>query len=424
MLDLDKAIELVDQTAVPLPPRRQRLLDAVGHRLAAAVVSDVDSPPWDRAMMDGFAVRSSDLAGRSGGPVELDVIVDLAAGDVTTLGIGCGACARIMTGAPVPSGADAVIPVESAIDGTATAHAGGRVRLHEPRFRPGQHVARRAAAFRVGQEILPAGVLLTAAGVGAAAEAGATHVLATARPRVAILSTGSELVSPDVVPAHGQTRNSNGPMLTAAVASLAAEPIPLGIAADSPEAIRAAVAQGLAADILILSGGVSAGDLDLVPAIFAACGVEQVFHKVRLKPGKPVWFGRLDRGPGQAGTLVFGLPGNPASSLVCFELFVRPAVAILAGRPRDAWHLPRYRGVLTVPAKAAADRPVYLPCRIVRSGGRLDVTPLPWTGSSDLVGLATADGLLVLPAGGTADAGCGVDVLLLEGAGRTTPSMP
>lgn len=424
MIDLDKALELVERTAAPLPPRRQRLLDAVGCRLAAAVVSDVDSPPWDRAMMDGFAVRSADLADRAGGPVEFDVIVDLAAGDVTTLVIGSGACARIMTGAPLPPGADAVIPIESAVEGTATTHAGGRVRLHEPKFRPGQHVGRRAAAFRAGQEVLPAGVCLTAAGIGLAAEAGATHVLAAGRPRVAILSTGSELVSPDAVPEHGQTRNSNGPMLAAAVALLGAEPIPLGIAADSPEAIRAAVAQGLAADILILSGGVSAGDLDLVPAIFAMCGVEQVFHKVRLKPGKPVWFGRLDRGPGQSPTLVFGLPGNPASSLVCFELFVRPAVAILAGRPRDAWHLPRVRGVLTAPAKAAADRPVYLPCRIVRSTGRLDVMPLPWTGSSDLVGLATADGLLVLPAGGTADAGSGVDVLLINEPGRTTAATP
>ncbi len=419
MIDLDKALELLERTATPLPARRQRLLEAVGQRLAAPVVSDVDSPPWDRAMMDGFAVRSGDLADRGGAPVELDVIVDLAAGDVTTLAVAAGTCARIMTGAPVPPGADAVVPIEAAVDGTAHVHAGGRVRLHEPRFRPGQHVARRAAAFRAGQEILPAGAILTAAGVGLAAEAGATHVLAPPRPRVAILSTGSELVPPDVVPAHGHTRNSNGPMLAAAVASLAAEPIPLGIAADRPEAIRAAVAQGIAADVLILSGGVSAGDLDLVPAILAACGVEQVFHKVRLKPGKPVWFGRLDRGLGQSPTLVFGLPGNPASSLVCFELFVRPAVAILAGRPRDAWHLPRCRGVLTAGAKAAADRPVYLPCRIGRSGDRLDVTPLPWTGSSDLVGLATADGLLALPAGGTADAGCGVEILLMEGGGRT-----
>ena len=411
MIDLADAIGLVERTAAPLPPRRQRLMEAAGRRLAAAVVADVDSPPWDRAMMDGFAVRAADFAARGDDVVELDVVADLAAGDVTERPIPVGGCARIMTGAPVPPGADAVVPVESAVDGTAAAHAGSRVRLREPRFRPGQHVGVRGAAFRAGAAVLPAGAVLTPAAIGLAAEAGATHVMADARPRVAILSTGSELVSVEQVPAHGQTRNSNGPMIAAAVAACGGEPIALGSAADRPEAIRAAVMQGLAADVLVLSGGVSAGDLDLVPAIFAACGVERVFHKVRLKPGKPVWFGRLDRGPGEPQALVFGLPGNPASSLVCFELFVRPAIAILAGLPRDRWHLPRRRGLLTAAAKAAADRPVYLPCRITRAGARLDVMPLPWTGSSDMVGLAVADGLVALPAGVKADVGVDVEVL-------------
>ena len=419
MIDLADAIGLVEQTASRLPPRRQRLLDAAGRRLTEPVVADVDSPPWDRAMMDGFAVRSADVVDRAADVIELEVVADLAAGDVTTRPIPAGGCARIMTGAPIPPGADAVVPVESAVDDTAAAHAGSRVRFREPRFRPGQHVGVRGAAFRAGTSVLPAGAILTPAAVGLAAEAGATHVVAVPRPRVAILSTGSELVPVDAVPSHGQTRNSNGPMIAAAVAGCGGEPIQLGIAVDRPEAIRAAVMQGLAADVLVLSGGVSAGDLDLVPAIFAACGVERVFHKVRLKPGKPVWCGRLDRGPGQPQTLVFGLPGNPASSLVCFELFVRPAIAILAGLPRDRWHLPRCRGVLTAAAKAAADRPVYLPCRITRAGARLDVTPLPWTGSSDMVGLAVADGLVALPAGAKAEPGTDVEVLeFATGAGE------
>jgi molybdopterin molybdotransferase len=412
MIDLADAIALVERSAAPLPPRRQRLLDACGLRLAAEVVADCDSPPWDRAMMDGFAVRSSDVASGSVETVELDVAVDLAAGDVTSLEIRPGSCARIMTGAPIPSGADAVVPVELAVDGTAAVHAGGRVRLHDPRFRAGQHVAVRGAAFRRGQAVLPVGTRLGAAAIGLAAEAGATHVVATPRVRVAILSTGSELVPPDETPVFGQTRNSNGPMVAAAVTLLGGEPIPLGIAADRPEAIRAAVAQGLAADVLVLSGGVSAGDLDLVPEIFRLCGVEKVFHKVRLKPGKPVWFGMLRR-DGAPPTLVFGLPGNPASSLVCFELFVRPAVQIMAGRPQAEWHLPRARGVLTGPAKAAADRPVYLPCRVARETDRLLATPLPWSGSSDLLGLAVAEGLLSLPAGGGRfEAGAEVEIVL------------
>jgi len=399
MIDLVDAITLIETTAAPLPPRRMRLLDACGRALAVPVVSDVDSPPWDRAMMDGFALRGDDVAAAAGRALELDVVVDLAAGDVTALEIRPGSCARIMTGAPIPPGADAVVPIECAVDDTRGMHAGTKVRLRDEKFRPGQHIARRGAAFRAGQEVLAAGLALGAAEIGLAAEAGATHVVAAPPVRVAILSTGSELVSPEAVPAFGQTRNSNGPMIAAAVTLLGAEPISLGTAADKPEAIRAAVMQGLAADVLVLSGGVSAGDLDLVPEIFRLCGVKKIFHKVKLKPGKPVWFGILHREQASP-TLVFGLPGNPASSLVCFELFVRPAIRMLAGRPREAWHLPRARARLAGPAKAAGDRPVYLPCKLSGSGAALEATPLPWTGSSDLRGLAGAEGLIALPASG------------------------
>jgi molybdopterin molybdotransferase len=406
MLELAEAIALVEATATPLLARRQQLLDACGRRLFEPILADVDSPPWDRAMMDGFAVCDTDFPGDRPGEIELDVVVDLAAGDVSGVLIRPGTCGRIMTGAPLPEGADAVVPIERAIDGTSVAHAGARVRLHDERYRPGQHVARQGVAFRRGAVVLPAGSLLDAAAVGLAAEAGATHVVAEPRVRVAILSTGSELVACDAVPAYGQTRNSNGAMLAAAVSLLAAEPIAMGIAADRPEAIRAAVAQGLAADVLILSGGVSAGDLDLVPAAFAACGVEQVFHRVRLKPGKPVWFGIVRRAAA-APTLVFGLPGNPASSLVCFELFVRPAIQILAGRPHGSWHLPRSRAVLVSGVKGAGDRPVFLPCRLRPSVGMYEAEPLPWTGSSDLLGLAAGStipgaiaGFIAIPEGG------------------------
>jgi len=412
MIELPEALSLIERFIAPLPPRRMPLLEACGRVLSAGIVSDVDSPPWDRAMMDGFAVRSEDFSAGASEVVELDVAVDLAAGDVTSLAIARGACGRIMTGAPIPAGADAVVPVESAVDDTARVHAGGKVRLRDERFRAGQHIARQGAAFRRGQEVLSAGMTLGSVEIGLAAEAGATHVLVPPRVRVAILSTGSELVSPAATPAFGQIRNSNGPMIAAAVNLLGAEPIPLGIAADRPEAIRAAVAQGLAADVLVLSGGVSAGDLDLVPEIFRQCGVEKIFHKVRLKPGKPVWFGMLRR-EGAAATLVFGLPGNPASSLVCFELFARPAIAILAGRPREAWHLPRRQARLAGPVNAAADRPVYLPCRLADVDGGLAATPLPWSNSSDLFGLAGAAGLLALPAGGRRyEAGEEVEVVL------------
>lgn len=414
MIELADAIALLESTARPLPPRRTRLLDACGRTLAAPVVSDVDSPPWDRAMMDGFAVRSADVVG--GAVTALEVVVDLAAGDVTSLAVKPGRCARIMTGAPIPAGADAVIPVECAVDDTGGTHAGGTVRLSDEKFRVGQHIARQGAAFCAGQEVLAAGMVLGPAETGLAAEAGATHVIAAPQVRVAILQTGSELVPHESVPAFGQTRNSNGPMLYAAVRSLGAEPIPLGVAADRPEAIRAAVSEGLAADLLVLSGGVSAGDLDLVPEILRLCGVEKIFHKVRLKPGKPVFFG-IRRRDEATPTLVFGLPGNPASSLVCFDLFARPAIQILAGRPRHEWHLPRDRARLTAPVKAAPDRPVYLPCRLGRTAAGLEATPIPWTGSSDLLGLAGANGMIALPAGGQRhESDAEVEVVLRQSA--------
>ncbi len=418
MLDLEAGLALVEEHASVLGPRRVRVAEALGRRLTVAVIADVDSPPWDRAMMDGFALRAADAqpSGRdgTGGVLELEVVADLAAGDQSRMVIRPGACARIMTGAPLPAGTDSVVPIECAVDDTAAAHAGASVRLLDARFRPGQHVGLQGCAFRRGAEVLPAGTRMGPAAIGLAAEAGAVHVVVAPRPRVAILSTGSELVSPDSVPGFGQTRNSNGPMLVAAVSALGAEPIPLGMVVDRPEPLRAQVAMGLAADVLVLSGGVSAGDLDLVPDTFRRCGVEKVFHKVRLKPGKPVWFGVLRRAGG-ATTLVFGLPGNPASSLVCFELFVRPAVRRLQGRPRNEWHLPRVRARLAAAAKGAEDRPVYSPCRLQKGPDGLIAIPLPWTGSSDMVGLAVADGLIALPAGvRRAEEGSDVEVVLLH----------
>ncbi|MFM8578097.1 MAG: molybdopterin molybdotransferase MoeA, partial [Planctomycetaceae bacterium] len=291
MIELEEAIRLIEQASEPLPPRRQRLLEAVGRRLAEPVIADVDSPPWNRSMMDGFAVRADDVPDVATVGVSLEVDGELVAGDVPTIGKRPGACVRIMTGAPVPDGADSVVPVESAEDGTGSARPGDRVRLRDERFRRGQHVGTRGEAFTAGRVVLPAGTLLSPAAIGLAAEAGASHVIATPRVRVAILSTGSELVEPSTRPGDGQIRNSNGPMLTAAVSSAGCEPLTMGIVADRSESLRAALSLALAADVVVLSGGVSAGDLDLVPAVLERCGVRKIFHKVRVKPGKPVWFG-------------------------------------------------------------------------------------------------------------------------------------
>jgi molybdopterin molybdotransferase len=228
---------------------------------------------------------------------------------------------------------------------------------------------------------------------------------------VAVLATGNELVPADRRPAAGQIRNSNGPMLCALVAGAGGIAVDLGIGRDDAEPLSELVARGLGEDVLVLSGGVSAGVLDLVPRVLSELGVEEVFHKVRLKPGKPLWFGVTRRGDRR--TLVFGLPGNPVSSLVCFELFVRPALGRLAGRADNA--LPTVEARLTQPYAQRGDRPTYFPVRLRREAAQATVELLNWHGSADLQTLAQANGLAVFPADQQHfDAGDWVTVVCLE----------
>jgi molybdopterin molybdotransferase len=225
------------------------------------------------------------------------------------------------------------------------------------------------------------------------------------QPRIAILSTGDELVPTDQVPGPGQIRNSNGPMLAAAARRAGAVPRELGVARDQPQALREKIADGLGDDIFVLSGGVSAGVHDLAPGVFADLHVEQVFHKVRLKPGKPLWFGVQRRDDGTQ-TLVFGLPGNPVSTLVCFELFVRPAINALLGRAADIDRLTstssvesRFRAKLTSAFSHRGERPTLHPAIWRSDDGTPSVEPVCWFGSADLRGLTAANALIHFPAG-------------------------
>ena len=278
--------------------------------------------------------------------------------------------------------------------------ASENVSLHDPHFRFWPARKQKSKFFSCkGQTVINSGVELEPVHIGLAAEVGASHVTVNAPPRVSIITTGNELISDCQIPGKGQIRNTNEPMLSAAVARCGAEPIPMGIAKDHAESLRALMAQGLAADLLLLSGGVSAGDYDLVPRTLEKMGVKCIFHKVCLKPGKPIWFGVFQR-PAASPTLVFGLPGNPVSALVCFELFVRPAlrVSISGHSTRYAERFLTTRQNWLVQRGAIGDRPVYHPCRLELSDGRLLlVEALPWGGSADLLGLSRANGLLVLP---------------------------
>jgi molybdopterin molybdotransferase len=400
MLSVEEARKAVLEHTATNPPVLTPLAEALGLVLAEDVASDIDSPPFDKAMVDGYAVRASDL---SAGSAELVVIEEVTAGQTATRSGGAGECWRIMTGAPLPSEADAVVMHE--LTTLVEASAGGasnaleRVRIQDDRFRLGQNILRRAANLRRGQTVLVSGRVLRPLEIGLLAEVGRATVPVIEPARVAVLSTGSELVPPDQVPAAGQIRNSNGPMLNAWVSRVGARAVDLGIAKDEPESLRAKLAEGLRNDVLLISGGVSAGKLDLVPGLLRELGVVEVFHKIRLKPGKPLWFGTA-RGhrPGATPTLVFGLPGNPVSSLVCAALFVRPALERIAGR--EPGPLVTGRAELTADFVHRGDRPTFLPSALdLRDRASPRIQPIAWTGSADLRSLTDANALAVFAAG-------------------------
>jgi molybdopterin molybdotransferase len=385
MLSVDEAQSVVLQHAPPLPPATVPATHAaLGLVLAEDVASDLDMPPYDKALMDGYALRSADPAG---GRCALRVVEEVGAGQTPRVPVGPGQATRIMTGAPLPEGADAVVMVER------TCPLGeDRVQV-EDRVVPGQNVLPRGKEMRRGETVLAAGAVLRPQEFGLLATVGHSHVRVHPRPVVAVLATGDELVEAPQAPGLGQIRNGNGPMLQAQAARAGGAPRYLGIARDDRDALRALVAEGLQSPVLILSGGVSAGQRDLVPEVLQDLGVTAHFHKVAMKPGKPVFFGSRKR------TLVFGLPGNPVSSLVCFELFVRPALHRLGGH-RDP--LARtVRAALATDFVYETDRPTYHPASLEEGGCGWQVRPVPWFGSPDLRGLTRANALLVLPAGQT-----------------------
>ena len=372
MIGVDEALQQVLLHTTVLGDEQVSLADCVGRHLAHDVLSDMDSPPHDKSMVDGYAVQATDLREDR---AELKILEEVTAGAVPTHEVLPGSTTRIMTGAPIPPGADAVVMIERGVMDPARPN---HVQLQDHVVR-GQHIMPQATVMRTGETVLTAGTRIRPSEVGLLAEVGAADVPVTRVPQVAILSTGNELVPPDVKPGPGMIRNSNGPMLHALATQAAAVPLPLGVAADTPDALEHAVQQGLAADILLLSGGVSAGVLDLVPATLTKLGVQQVFHKVQLKPGKPLWFGVTTETPSP--TLVFGLPGNPVSGLVCFELFVRPALQKLQGAPSP--QLKTSTAQLLASQQVKGGRETYLPGNMRIQDDQPRVTPVPWQGSAD-----------------------------------------
>lgn len=383
MLTVEQALEIV-LAHVPAPKIVEvPFASAAGHVLAEDCASDLDMPPFDKAMMDGYAVRSADA-----GPLE--VIEEVPAGRVPAREIRPGTCSKIMTGAPVPAGADAVQQVEK------TTRDANRVTLLAP-VKPGQNIARRATDMRSGEVVLRAGHRIRAAEIGALAAIGRTRVRAFAKPRCAVLATGDELVAPDAKPGPGQIRNSNTSSIGAQVRGLGLECDDLGVVRDDEGAIRAAIRDGLKRDLLLLSGGVSAGDWDLVIPALEAEGVKVAMHKVMIKPGRPFCFA-----PG-----VFGLPGNPVSSFVIFEVFVRPYLGFAR---------PRVRARLGSDVRQKIDRVHFLPASVRWEGSGYVAETVPWQGSADLFALTKANGFVVVPVQTTYTKGDTVECMMLDHA--------
>jgi molybdopterin molybdotransferase len=350
---------------------------ALGRVLAQDIRADRDYPPFYRSTRDGYAARASEATAGA----KLRCVGEIKAGDSLTAPLAPGTCVQIMTGAAVPEGADAVVMVE-------LTKQSGELVTFERTSQAGQCIVPRASEARAAQVLLTSGTRLGYAELAVAAQVGAVQLPCTAKPRVAILSTGDEVVEVHAHPGPFQIRNSNGVSLAAQVVLAGAEPVLLGNAADRKANLREKITEGLQADLLVLSGGVSAGKYDLVEKVLQELGAEFYFDAVAIRPGKPTVFGQC------GGKFVFGLPGNPVSTMVTFELFVTPALDILAGsEPRP---LPLVEARLTNTVKEKAGLAHFLPAIATWLNGSAEATVLPWQGSGDIAALAKANCFLVV----------------------------
>lgn len=349
------------------------LREADGRVLAAPLLADRDFPALSRSIRDGFAVRSAETPGR------LRVSGEVRAGESFGGKAAAGEAIEIMTGAPVPAGTDAVVMVEH------TRREDGFVEV--PSAEAGQFINPQGSEARAGETLLRAGQRIDYAGVALAAATGTTHLRVYVRPRVAILPTGDEVVPLEGVPAPHQVRNSNAAALEAQVLRAGGTPWPRPVVPDDLAATRAAIEHALAADLLLFSGGVSAGKYDVVERALADLGAEFFFDRVRIQPGQPLVFGRV------RGKFFFGLPGNPLSTMVTFELFARAAVELLCGQLEPLLPLLHARLASDFRHKPGLTR--FLPARLASDGA---VEAVPWHGSSDLTAAGRANAFLVADA--------------------------
>ena len=359
--------------ARPTPATEQvSALEAAGRVLAETVFADRDYPPFPRAARDGFAVRAADVPGA------LQVIGEVRAGEVFRGSVSAGSAVEIMTGAPLPAGADAVVMVEH------TEREGNRVRVSRS-LSPGENFGAQGQEARSGEAVLQPGQRLGFAQVAMLAMVGRECTAVYRKPRVAIIPTGDEIVEAGASPERFQIRNSNAWSMAVQVGRAGGDPQMLPIARDNYESTRRLIEQGLDADLLLLSGGVSAGKYDIVERVMADLGAEFFFDRVLLQPGQPLVFGKV------RGKFFFGLPGNPASTMVTFEVFARSAVELLAGAREAPLRLLQSQLSKDLRQKTGLTR--FLPAQVSTDGST--VTPEPWQGSGDIAALSRANAFLV-----------------------------
>ena len=391
LIPISKALSIVGRETRALAAEEIKLAMAVGRVLAEEVLADSDMPPFDRSQMDGYAVKAKDTANA---PVELKIVGESAAGRGWHDELKKGEAVRIMTGARVPKGADSVQKIE------LTNESGDMLTVNEPTGK-GRYIVRKGAEMRKGSRLFRPGEWIDEKMIASLAAFGYATLRVAVQPTVSILATGSEIVAVDKLPAVDQIRNSNSVMLKAMCEKAGSRPKVLPGVGDNLSRLVASISgacrpksaiRSPRSEILILTGGVSVGKYDLTKAALRELGAEIFFERVRLKPGKPTVFGRLNE------TLVFGLPGNPVSAAVTFYLFVRTAILRMQGAGEDG--LREGHAVLGSNAKAARERDTYLPATLsTDKTGRLVATPLRWLGSSDFVGFAKANALVFVPRG-------------------------
>ncbi len=400
VLTYEQALQNVRErlAAVQRPPSTESLpLEQVRSRvLAQDVKADRDYPPFHRSTRDGYAVRSAEVGAA---PVRLECVGEARAGEPYRSGLGgrAGCCVQIMTGAPLPEGTDAVVMIEY------TRVEGHRVEIQRS-VAPYENVVRKGSEAPAGRVVLPRSRRLGTGEMGLLASVGQARVSVFRQPTVAVLPTGDEVVPVEQTPEWFQIRNSNSLALAAQVAAAGGVPQPLGIAPDEVQALRRLIEQGLKADLVLLSGGVSMGKYDFVTKALRDLGAEFYFHGVAIRPGRPLAFGRV------RDTFFFGLPGNPVSTFVTFELFARPAIALLSGAEFECPVFLRAR--LGKPVRQKTGLTAFMPARVELESGDPVVNLVGWQGSGDLVGVAAANCFLVVhPQQAELAAGDWVDVL-------------